>query len=202
MRKILLIISVTIFTLTVKAQKKIIFGVKGGINITNMTSDYFVENNSKTGFHIGIVTEIPFGDKFSLQSEILYSTHNAEGKVILDGVPYPGAPAVPPFSEEYELNYIQVPVLAKIYLVKNLSLEIGPSFNFLIDDKEIFGSSTRTDVGKNFEFSGVLGLSYKIKGGIFGSLRYVNGFSVALDRDNYDEDAKNIGFQLGIGFMF
>lgn len=201
MKKALLIISLTILTITaVKSQEKIQFGAKGGINFSNMTSDFLIDKDYQTGFHIGVLAEIPFGDKFSIQPEILYSTQGVKGGVILDGIPYPGATAVPPFPQEYELNYIQVPVLAKIYLFKNFSLEIGPSFNFLINDKEILGSNTRTDVGKSFEFSGVLGLSYKIKGGIFGSLRYVSGFTDALNRDYYD--AKNVGFQLGVGFMF
>jgi hypothetical protein len=203
MKKTLLIISLIILTITtVKAQEKIQFGAKGGVNFTTMTSDILYDKEYKTGFHIGVLAEIPFGNKFSLQPEILYSTHGVKGKVILLYVPFPGAPVPPPLSGEFKLNYIQVPVLAKIYLVKNFSLELGPSFNFLVLDEDNYGTVSLTDIGSKFEFSGILGLSYKLKSGLFGSVRYVNGFTTALDKGNYYEDSKNIGFQLGIGFMF
>lgn len=195
MKKMLLIIGLTILTFTiVNAQKGIDFGVKGGINFSNMTSDHFAENVSKTGFHIGLVAEIPFGNKFSVQPEILYSSQGTKAKLITLG----GGP----ISSEYNLDYIQIPILAKIYLIQNLSLEVGPSFSFLVKDEEVMNTFTNSNIGNNFEFSGVLGVSYKLKGGIFGSLRYVNGFTVALDRESYDEDAKNIGFQLSVGFIF
>lgn len=212
MKKALLIISLSILTLTaVQSQEKIQFGVKGGVNFAHMTSDFLYDKVDKTGFHIGGLAEIPFGNKFSLQPEILYSTHGAKGKVTMLYVPYPGAPAPAPYYKEYKLNYIQVPILAKIYLFKNFSFEAGPSFNFLTRDKEIsthtdssdnYSSSSSSGFAKNFEFSGVFGVSYKVKGGIFGSARYVNGFTAAIDRGSYFEDVKNNGFQLGAGFMF
>ena len=203
MKKIFLIISLTILTITaVKSQEKIQFGLKGGINFTSMTSDFLIDKDYQTGFHIGVLAEIPLGDRYSLQPEILYATQGVKGKVILYAIPGPGPHDVLPYPVAYKLNYIQVPVLVKIYLVNNFSLEIGPSFNFLLNDKETFENTTRTDLGKSFEFSGVLGLSYQLKGGLFGGLRFVNGFTAALDRDNYDEEAKNNGFQLGVGFMF
>lgn len=211
MKKALLIISLTMLTLTaVQAQEKIQYGVKGGINLMNMTSNFIYDKVNKTGFYIGVLAEIPFGDKFSLQPEILYSAHGAKGRVIMLTVPYPGAPAPPPYYEEYKLGYIQVPILAKIYFFKNFSFELGPSFNFLTSDKQIsthtdssdnYSSSNSSGFAENFEFSGVVGISYKLKAGIFGSARYVNGFTAAIDRGPF-EDVKNNGFQLGVGFLF
>ncbi len=203
MKKTILLISLTFLMLsTAMSQEKIQFGVKGGINFSNMTSDFLIEKEYKTGFHLGILAEIPFGAKFSLQPEILYSTQGVEGQVLLLYVPYPGAPTPPPTYSEYKLDYIQIPVLAKIYLIENLSLEIGPSFNFLVNDEQVTNSVTYTDNGSSFEFSGVLGVSYKIKNGLFGSFRYNKGFTDALDRVNYNDNAKNFGFQLGLGYLF
>jgi len=203
MKKTFLIISLSILTLTiVHSQEKIQFGVKGGINFTSMTSDFLIDKDYKTGFHIGVISEIPIGNKFVLQPEILYSTQGTDGKVILDAIPYPGAPGVPPHPVTIELSYLQIPVLAKIQIVENFSLEIGPSFNFLIKDKETFGTTSIKDVGENFEFSGVVGISYRLKGGVFGVLRYVNGFTAALKRNHYDDTPKNSSFNLGLGYMF
>ena len=193
MKKKILLISLAILTLsTVKSQEKIQFGIKGGVNFTNMTSDILIEKEYKLGFHIGALAEIPFGDKFSLQPEILYSTYGSKGKVIMIG----GSPK----STEYKLDYIQIPMLAKIYLFKSFSLEIGPSFNFLVNDKKISELHTITDIGKKFEFSGILGISYKLKCGFLGNFRYTNSFSDALDQ--IFSETKNYGFLLGIGYLF
>lgn len=204
MKKTLLIISLTILTTTaVKSQEKIQFGVKGGINFTNITSNYLYNKEYKTGFHVGALVEIPFGNKFSLQPEILYSTQGVDGEVPMlyyDFI-YPGGSAPQPVLGEYKLDYIQIPVLAKLYLINNFSLEIGPSFNFLVNDELIYNSSTiNDDIGKSFEFSGIVGLSYKIKYGFFANARYFHGFTDALD-SNYTEP-KNYGFSIGIGYLF
>ncbi|HEY9168136.1 MAG TPA: porin family protein [Lutibacter sp.] len=202
MKKILLIISLTILTITaVKSQEKIQFGVKGGINFTNITSNELYNKEYKTGFHVGVLVEIPFGNKFSLQPEILYSTQGVKGEMPMyyDFI-YPGGPAPQPVMGEYKLDYIQIPVLAKIYVVKNFSLEIGPSFNFLVNDELIYNSWTSTDIGKSFEFSGIVGLSYKIKNGFFANARYFHGFTNALD-SNFSEP-KNYGFSTGFGYLF
>ncbi len=201
MKKTLSIIALTILTATsVLSQENIQFGIKGGVNFTNMTADYLVDNEYKTGFHIGGLVEIPFGSKFSLQPEVLYSTQGAKGAEVLLAVPYPGAPEFAPFNVEYKLDYIQIPILAKIYLVESFSLEIGPSFNFLVNDEIIHRYSTDNDIGETFEFSGIIGVSYKIKSEFFAYFRYNHGFTDAISLD-YTE-GKNYGFSLGIGYMF
>lgn len=201
MKKTFLIILLTILTISsIKSQEKIQFGVKGGINFTNMTSDFIIDKEYETGFYIGILAEIPFGSKFSLQPEVFYSTQGTKGKDILLTVPYPGAPAVPPIDIEYNLDYIQIPILAKIYLINNLSLELGPSFNFLVNDERAYANSSVTAIGQSFEFGGVAGVSYKIKSGFFANARYFTGFTDALEEDYLE--SRNYGFSIGIGYLF
>jgi len=193
MKKKILLLSIAILTLTtLKSQEKIQFGIKGGANFTNMTSEILIEKEYKIGFHIGILAEISFGDKFSLQPEILYSTYGSKGKEIMYGGPN--------ITTEYKLDYIQIPILAKIYLYKSFSLEIGPSFNFLVNDKKIRESNTITDIGEKFEFSGILGVSYKLSSGLIGSFRYTNSLTNALNQDYFETN--NYGFLVGIGYLF
>ena len=192
MKNFILIFSFIIFTgSTVKAQEFVHFGAKGGLNLTNINSDNFSETKSRTGFHLGLIAEIPFGNRFSLQPEVIYSTHGTEADVLMYGSG--------PRPTEYNLDYIQVPVLAKIFLTESLSIEAGPSFNFLVNEK-IDGEEA--DFGSNFEFGGALGAFYKFGGRFFGSARYTYGFTNAFDKENYDENVHNNGFQLGIGFLF
>ena len=161
---------------------------------------------SKTGINIGLLKEISLSDKFSIQTEILYSTQGVKTEVHIDAIAYPGPGPIFQSSTEkgkYIFNYIQIPILAKVYLTKNLSLEIGPSFNFLTKSERISESQTFRNIGKDFEFSGVLGLSYKINKTIFVSSRFYKGFSNAFYYDPpHFENAKNYVFQFDIGFLF
>lgn len=200
MKKSLLLIAVALFGFTsMSAQEYVMFGAKGGVNFSNMSSDGFDDNNSRTGFHLGLVGEIPVGARFSVQPEVLYATQGTEAESTIQGQRVSG---------EYKLDYIQVPVIAKFYLIEGLALEVGPSFNFLVNEKvegEAFGMSTETetDFGSGFEFGGAAGLSYKLNNGLFVSARYTQGFTDAFDSDNWDDEAvKNNGVQAGIGFMF
>lgn len=79
MKNLILLFTLIIFTgSTVNAQEFIYFGVKGGLNLTTMNSRNFSDNNGRTGYHLGLLVEIPLGNRFSLQPEILYSTQGTE----------------------------------------------------------------------------------------------------------------------------
>ena len=49
------------------------FGIKGGLNLTNLSSDNFTDNHLKPGFNVGIFSKIPVTTGFSIQPELLYS---------------------------------------------------------------------------------------------------------------------------------
>ncbi|MDX1830501.1 MAG: porin family protein [Lutibacter sp.] len=193
MKKTLLILSVAILTLTVNAQEKTQFGATAGVNFSNLTSKGFAGSNSKQGFYIGLLAEIPFGKRFSIQPEILYSTQGSNVKIYSNG----GSPS----SSEFSLDYLQIPILAKVYLLKRFSIEIGPTFNFLLKDN---GTNLSTfyssKFAKSFEFGGVIGTSYKFKNGLFLDAKYIQGFSKAFNLGLYP--VKNTVFQLGIGLLF
>lgn len=197
MKKTFLVLAIAILGVSTSshAQEYWNFGVKGGVNFTNMTSDGFEDNNSRTGFHLGVLAEIPVSDRFSVQPEVLYSTQGTKDE---------GAN----FTDEYKLDYIQVPLIAKIYLIDGLALEAGPSFNFLVNEEYEYESGlldirSDSELASTFELGGALGASYKFNNGFFFNGRYVLGFTDAFDSDNFDDDAiKNNGFQLGLGFQF
>ncbi len=192
---LLLVLAVVGVSTSTNAQEYWNFGIKGGANFTNMTSDGFEDNNSRTGFHLGVLAEIPVSDRFSIQPEVLYSTQGTKD----EGSNY---------TDEYNLDYIQVPVIAKFYIIDGLALEAGPSFNFLVDEDYKYESGlldirTDSELASTFEFGGALGASYKFNNGFFLNGRYLAGFTDAFDSDSFDEDAiKNNGFQLGVGFIF
>ena len=178
-------------SITTKAQKKITFGVKGGINLASISSEDDLDPSSKTAIYLGALAEYSFNNKFSIQSEILYTRHNMNAYHAIYGGPSP--------RKEFTLDYIQIPFLVKFYLNKNISLELGSSYNILLKDKIVDLSNNNlvgTDFAKKTEFSGILGATYKLKNGFFTSVRYYKGLSKTMFNNKINS------FQFGIGYMF
>lgn len=131
MKKILLPLAVILLTSGAYAQS-VKFGVKAGLNVSTFTGDDSDEAESLTGFHVGGVAEIKFTDKFSLQPELLYSTQGAKASVsgIEGGVAYNA-------DIKAKVSYINLPVMAKYYVIPGLSLEAGPQVGFKVDAENV-----------------------------------------------------------------
>ena len=173
------------------------FGVKGGVNFSTVTGDSFKTPDSRTSFHVGVLAEVPLSQMFSIQAEALYSgqgfDYDFEGP---DGD-----------NAEYQLDYINVPLLAKVYIVDGLSIEAGPQFSFLVNDEIDFNPNADDgDIdlegtpaeANSFDFGVAAGVTFQTRIGLFASGRYTVGLTDVVD--NYD--VKNSVFQLGIGFKF
>ena len=170
-------------------------GVKGGVNFATVSGDDFDSPDSRTSFNAGFVAEIPFSERFSIQPEVMYSGQGFDIKQ----------------SEniEAQLDYIQIPLLAKIYLVKGLNIQAGPQIGFLINEEIDYqptddAGDIDTDVAEDIDFSLAAGVEYKFDGGFFVQGRYNYGFTnVFKESDLFgDPDIKNSVFQVGVGFMF
>jgi len=199
MKKSVLVIALMIMSTTfISAQEYVYFGVKGGVNFSSFSGDGyddFVDPEERTAFHLGLLAEIPVSDRFSIQPEVLYS---AQGYDISSR---DGADDV-----EYQLDYINVPVLAKFYLFNKFSIEAGPQIGFLVNE-EVDTNPTGDggdivlgeDQFKSVDFGVGLGLSYKLSN-FFISGRYNIGLSDIYDIEGVD--AKNSVIQAGVGLMF
>lgn len=169
------------------------FGVKGGVNFASVSGDDFDSPDSRTSFHVGLLAEFPMTDMFSVQAEALYSGQGFESDI--DGVDGD--------KVEYQLDYINVPVLAKIYLTSGLSIEAGPQFSFKVNE-EIDADpgddpgDLDLDEAKDFDFGLAAGLTFQTNGGFFASGRYIYGMTDIIE----DVDVRNSVFQLGVGFKF
>lgn len=165
------------------------FGIKGGVNLATVTGSDFDSPDSRTSFHVGLVGEMPIADILSIQAEVLYSGQG------FDFRPLPGGD-----KAEFQLDYINVPVLAKVYVFKGLSLEVGPQFGFLVNEKIDFKSGNDIDLddAKKFDFGVAGGLTFQTDMGLFASGRYVYGVTNIYD----DVNIKNSVFQIGLGYKF
>lgn len=200
MKKGLLVIALVVFGATaVQAQQDWGFGVKGGVNFANLTGNNVGNTDGRTSFYAGLVGELPIVENlFSIQPEVMYSGQGFDiAEIDQDNV------LDTDDNIEYQLDYINVPILAKIYLVEGLSVQAGPSFNFKVNE-EIDYNPTSDDgdiernSAKDFEVGGAVGLEYKLNNGLFVQGRYNYGFTDILDQG----DVHNSVFQAGLGYMF
>lgn len=193
--KKLLVTTVLILTgiLTVNAQsntEKIDFGLRGGLNFSTVSGNDFDDPGWMTSFYGGLVAEAPVMERFSVQAEAFYS---GQGFSLGRN----------PNDIDFQVAYIQVPLLAKFYLIKGLNVHVGPQFGFKVNEEFNFtttdiGGDFETDAVKGFDFGLTAGVEYKFDSGFFVQARYSHGFSEVIK----NTDVKNSVISTGVGFMF
>lgn len=168
------------------------FGIKGGVNFPNSSGD-FHENETLIGYQVGIFSEIKTDEKFGIQPELLYSTHGVKNKFIKDGITY---------DNDIKLSYLNLPILAKYFVLEGLTVQAGPQIGFLMRAEE--NGENITDHVKTIDFGLNFGIGYNFLGDCSVDLRYSLGLSNAVDfhvaDDNYK--IKNSLFSLALGYKF
>jgi len=183
---ILIVVMVMLFA---SANAQIVrFGLKGGINFSTLVGDT-EDNNSRLGFNGGGFAEIKIIDKFFIQPELLYSE---EGTIYDD-------------DDKLKTSYFKIPILAKYYVAKKISIEAGPQIGFLLSASE-FGQDAK-DIVNSFDFGAALGLNYDFTNNIFIGGRYNLGLYNIAKLDNLPEfdpnfTVKNSVFTVFLGYKF
>lgn len=119
------------------------FGVKGGINFSNLYTEDVDDNNVLTSFNAGFYVKLPITESVAIQPEFLYSRKGAE--LVYDNAFAQG-------TAKFKLNYIEVPVLLKVNIMKNFNIHAGPYFAYLIDAQVTNESSNANfDFEQNYE---------------------------------------------------
>lgn len=195
MKKIILS-SILFATLAFSANAQvpdIKLGAKGGVNFSNITNS---DMDSKTGFHIGVLAEAFLGEQFSIQPEIIYSSQGA--KLKNDNS-----------SLKLNVDYINVPIMAKYYVADGFNIQAGPQFGFLTKAEwkgEFGGISATEDIKdslESFDFGVNFGLGYELPVGVFFDARYNLGLTkVNKESISGEDDGKNSVFQVSVGYKF
>ena len=176
-----ILLTAFLFVLSINSQAQLLqIGAKAGLNYANFSGTE-IQTDAITSYHAGLVAEIKLLDQLAIQPELMYTTQGATYKTALGDF-------------ENELGYIAIPVLAKIYLSKSFSLELGPQASFLLSEKNEFDLND----ANTFEFAVAGGLGFKITKNIFVQGRYVLG----LTEVSSNADAKNSVLQFSAGLMF
>jgi hypothetical protein len=182
------------------------FGIKGGLNLTNLSSDHFTDNHLKAGFNVGIFSKIPVTPGFSIQPELLYSVKGSKTDYnnFVEG------------TGEYRFNlgYVELPLLAVVNLTKNFSIHAGPYGAYLTNAivKDVNNNGTIqsiTDLNANdfnrWDFGLAGGVGFDIENFTIGA-RYNYGLTEIGKSGNLTStalgSAKNNGLSVYVGFGF
>jgi hypothetical protein len=115
----ILIFSLVFSTFILRGQSsdenKVRFGIKAGLNISNMYTKDVQDENMITGFNGGLFLKVPVTPNFAIQPELLYTMKGSEltYNSFISG------------KASFSLNYVEMPVLAVINLTKIVNIYGG-----------------------------------------------------------------------------
>jgi Outer membrane protein beta-barrel domain len=197
-------------TSTINAQndsKNAGFGIKGGVNFSNLYSEDVDDENVLTGFNIGLFTQLELTEGISIQPEINYTTKGAELKY--NNVFFEG-------TSKFKLNYVEIPVLLKVNVTENFNLHAGPYAAFLVSSKitsenangeETSNDNVDTDDLNKFDYGLAAGVGFDFDSFGIGA-RYNYGLSTIgkertfLGTTYTFPDAKNSVISVYAAFKF
>lgn len=197
-------------------------GIRAGLNVADWHgeavnsvmdvadfSNGAVTKTTKPGFHVGLYATLPISPNFAIEPGVLYSEKGTQLSATL------------PFEQLDFLNakvtatsrmaYIDVPVLAKVYVTPGFYLYAGPQASVLVSNKarvdaRVLGFSAYKqdfDIKDQFrpvDFAVVGGLGYQFSSGFGLSAGYDYGLS-SLDKNNRF-DAQNRVIKASLNYSF
>lgn len=174
-------------------------GLKAGVNMSNISngqSNLDFSPGMNTGFHFGAVANFHFGYRnegspvgtgvFGLQPELMFS---------MQGFSVNG--------DRVNFSYLTLPVMAKIYITKSVSIEAGPYFSYLLNAAPSTTVIDRAQIDLDGLAGGLdagagIGLGYETEFGLTLGARYNMGLSEMANNLRW----KNNVMSVSIGYLF
>ncbi|WP_035559486.1 porin family protein [Hymenobacter sp. IS2118] len=199
------------------------FGFRGGLNLADVQGDAVksfteltgylpdgaITQEIRPGFYAGLYATLPLGPRFTIEPGVSYSE---KGTVLRGKVPVPALDFLNTnLTGTARLAYVDVPVLAKVFVTPGFYLYAGPQASFLVSGKarveagalgfnafrEDFDISNQI---RKVDFAAVAGLGYQFENGLGLSAGYDYGLS-SLDTGNRF-DAQNRVIKAGLNYSF
>ncbi|WP_345119897.1 porin family protein [Hymenobacter antarcticus] len=199
------------------------FGFRGGLNLADVQGDAVksfttlagyapdgaITRELRPGFFAGLYATLPIGPGFAIEPGISYSE---KGTVLRGTLPFPALDFLnTQVTGTARLAYVDVPVLAKVFITPGFYLYAGPQVSFLVSGKArveagaLGFSAYRQDFDisnqlRKVDFAAVAGLGYQFENGLGLSAGYDYGLT-SLDTDNRF-DAQNRVIKVGLNYSF
>lgn len=176
----------------VQAQAQVALGLKGGLNFSKVDIEN-ISTDNRTGFHGGAFLLMKFS-KIGVQPELIFSKQGSSFKFNSQNL-------------DANYDYINIPVILKLYTVAGINIQIGPQFGFIANaEQDVLDISTNTvtkqdvkDQLKGSDISAALGLGWDLPFGLTIDARYNLGLSKINDGSNSPE-SKNQVVQVSLGY--
>ncbi len=185
-------------------RDRFLFGVKGGINYSNVydaQGDAFTAK-AKFGLATGGFLAIPIGKYMGIQPEILFSQKGFQATGNILGASY---------NFTRTTNYIDIPILFSFKPTDFISINVGPQFSYLLKQTDVFANAT-TSIAQEQEFGNdnLRKNMLCFTGGIdFNMQHLIVSTRVGWDLQNNNGDGtsttpryKNVWFQATVGYRF
>jgi hypothetical protein len=185
------LIAVALFSMAAaSAQRTPQFGIKAGLNIADlkMPEGIGFETEPKLGMHVGLLAHIHLSKSVGIQPELVYSSQGM--KTSIDDVAY-----------DWNLNYINLPIMLQYMFNNGFRLEAGPQIGFLVNAKikDNTGSTSIKDDLKGTDIGLGVGLNYLTYSGFGIGGRLNLGLS---DVNEEGFEMKNRVGQISVFYMF
>ena len=170
-------------------------GIKAGLNVSNLYIDDLDDENARYGFNVGLFGQVLASETFAIQPELLYSTKGS--KAFYEGIVDQ--------TVKYNINYLDLPVLAVFKVGESAEIHVGPYASFLLNANisysgDIISGDDEIDRDhlKSFDYglAGGFGLNF---GAVQVGARYNYGLAKIADSEAADlvlGDSKNSVAQL------
>lgn len=174
------------------AVGQVTFQPRVGVSLADVTK--FGDTDIRCGLVAGAEVEYGVSDIFALTGGVFYSMQGAKEKLGTESRETVGA--------TWKLDYINIPVMAQVYVAKGLAVKLGLQPGFKVNSEvkvAALGGQAETDLDgvKGFDLSMPVGLSYEYCRVVF-DFRYNWGLTKLFD----NADSKNSVFQLTLGYKF
>ncbi|WP_071594885.1 porin family protein [Pontibacter roseus] len=226
MKKIFLLLAVVLGMAATQANAQqntgVRFGIKAGVNLSewqgetiNSAQDLMdMTNGSLTrkmreGFHVGGVVTIPVAPGFEIEPGLLYSQKGMRlvGKVPLEQFDFLNARV----TVTNKAEYIDLPLLAKLYVGEGFHIFAGPQVSYLLSNKVHveagalgFNALNQEWDMKNgfreFDVAATGGIGYRFASGLNLSAGYDYGLSPVDSNGNFETFNRVV--KASVGFTF
>ncbi|GAB6975532.1 porin family protein [Prevotella falsenii] len=197
MKKIILTAAIMLASVGAYAQHavgSINLQPKVGMNIATLT-DY---DNAKAriGLAAGLELEYQASDIFSLSIGGIYS---------MQGVKREWTTGNKEHSKTTKLDYINVPIMANVYVANGLAVKLGVQPGFKVNseitekttERKVIRRATMDPEIESFDFSIPVGISYEVS-----NLQIDARYNWGLTKVFKNRDYKNSVFQITLGYKF
>ncbi len=184
MKKIYTILVALVLVGSISAQAQIKFGIKGGLNLPSLDAQGgALSADNANGWHAGLALELKL-PIIGIEADALYS------QIGVDGFDIGGTVA------DLQNTTLDIPVVAKLYILKVLNIQAGPQFSFLTSSKH--GVEDIKSQIDNKAFGFVAGLGVEL-GGLMASGRFIFPSTITVQNAG---DYKTSNIQISVGYWF